>query len=85
MVKTILVPAIGSDLDIGLRWNSRPQLKFASDSPLEGDGFKLTVPSGSEPEDCPLALVALGYCRSILRLALGLSAATVGVESCVCA
>jgi hypothetical protein len=60
-------------------------IQFAADSPLEGGGFELTVPGGSEPEDWPLALVALGYCRSILRLALAQSAATVGGESCVCA
>jgi hypothetical protein len=27
-----------------LRWNSHPQLKFAPDSPLEGNGFELGVP-----------------------------------------
>jgi hypothetical protein len=30
------------------------QTEFAADSPVEGDGFELSVPGGNEPADCPL-------------------------------
>src|SRR5580692_10804616 len=33
----------------GHRWDSPPKIRFAPDSPLEGDGFEPSVPGTKEP------------------------------------
>ena len=49
MHASVVMPLLESPVTLieafdGHRWDSPPKIRFAPDSPLEGDGFELSVP-----------------------------------------